>query len=124
MKGWILEKDFRFEAAHQLPNHEGQCRRLHGHSWRGTVRIAGSELMPSGSSAGMVLDYRDINRVLQPLVDKYLDHHFLNETLGIESPTSEEVARWVYHQVERSPIGPLLVSVTIEETCTARCTFC
>lgn len=118
MEEWTIYKEFRFEAAHKLPHHDGKCQRLHGHSWVGRVYIKGNELIPTGTKQGMVMDYGEIKQYLKPWVEKYLDHHYLNETLELESPTSEEVARWLYHQLER--VGLLgLYAVEIQETCTS-----
>lgn len=116
-----LEKQFRFEAAHQLPHHDGKCARLHGHSWVGTVIVEGENLCEIGAKRGMIIDYGDLSEVVKPLVEKYLDHWNLNDTTGLENPTSEEIARWVYWKLR--PMVPQLVAVRIEETCTARCEY-
>jgi 6-pyruvoyltetrahydropterin/6-carboxytetrahydropterin synthase len=118
---WIVGKEFRFEAAHELPHHDGKCARLHGHSWRGVVYISGT-ILHDGAKSGMVMDYGDIKQFLQPLLDEYLDHHFLNKTTGLESPTSEEIARWIFEQLERRGL-PGLVAVKIDETCTSTCLY-
>lgn len=119
---WVLGKEFRFEAAHELPHHDGKCARLHGHSWRGVVYLRGTALQASGPKAGMVIDYADINYFLKPLLDNYLDHYFLNETTGLENPTSEELARWIFEQLEQRGL-PGLLAVRIDETCTSTCVY-
>ena len=116
-----LKKQFRFEASHQLPKHDGKCQRLHGHSWKGWVTVEDTELCTQGPKAGMLVDYGDISAVLKPIVEDYLDHHHLNETLGLENPTSEEIARWLYNRLK--PILPGLSSVIIEETCSSACEY-
>lgn len=116
-----LEKEFRFEASHRLPAHDGKCRRLHGHSWVGRLIVEGDLLAAGGPKAGMLVDYGDLSAAVKPLVEEYLDHHHLNETLGLENPTSEEIARWVYEKVK--PLLPPLTEVVIEETCTSKCTY-
>lgn len=118
---WTLEKEFRFEASHVLPHHDGKCARLHGHSWKGRLICEGETLHQSGPKAGMLVDYHDMTSVIKPLVEEYLDHYHLNESLALENPTSEEVARWIYDQVK--PQLPSLVAVVVEETCTSRCTY-
>lgn len=118
---WRLEKEFTFEAAHQLPHHDGKCRRLHGHSFKGRLVCEGPELQSQGPSQGMLLDYADMKAVMKPLLENYLDHHHLNETLKIESPTAEEIARWIYLQIK--PKLSALVAVVIDETCTSRCEY-
>lgn len=121
---WILEKDFRFEASHQLPYHDGKCKRLHGHSWKMTVKVECDAIQTEGSKQGMVMDYGDLKKIVQPLVDEKLDHWHLNDTTGLESPTSELLAQWIYQQLEGKFASPaFLLSITIEETCTARCTY-
>lgn len=116
-----LEKKFRFEAAHLLPDHDGKCARLHGHSWVGTLVVEGAQLLKSGPKASMLIDYGDLSRAIEPLLERYLDHHYLNQTLGLRSPTSEEIARWVFARLK--PVLPTLTEVVIEETCTSRCTY-
>jgi 6-pyruvoyltetrahydropterin/6-carboxytetrahydropterin synthase len=118
---YVLKKTFRFEAAHRLPHHDGKCKRLHGHSWIATVEVAGHALQLNGPAQGMVVDYGTISAAMRPLLDEYLDHHFLNETLDIENPTSEHVAEWLYDRLRVRLQG--LVAVTVEETCTAACEY-
>lgn len=122
MEEWIIYKEFRFEAAHTLPHHDGKCRRLHGHSWVGRVYVKGNELIVEGSKQGMIMDYGDIKQYLQPLLDNYLDHYYLNETTGLENPTSEAIAKWVFEKLEAVGL-PGLYAVEIRETCTSGCTY-
>lgn len=118
---FTLRKKFTFEAAHFLPEHDGKCKRLHGHSFVGWIEVSGKDLEPEGPKAGMVVDFGDLGVAMKPLLDEYLDHHCLNETLGLQSPTSEAIARWI---LERLVAGGLkLDAVTIEETCTSVCTY-
>jgi len=117
---WLVSKEFRFEASHVLPHHDGKCARLHGHSWRMRVFVADSELYTVGCKRGMVTDFNDVKKFVQPLVDEYLDHHHLNDTTGLENPTCEELARWVMGKLEESHPG-LFCGVQIDETCTSSC---
>ncbi|NJL83419.1 MAG: 6-carboxytetrahydropterin synthase QueD [Chloroflexaceae bacterium] len=119
---WILAKEFRFEAAHQLPNHDGKCARLHGHSWRGIIYVAGDALVENGPKEGMVIDYSDIKNYIKPLLEDYLDHYFLNETTGLAAPTSENLAQWIYEKLEAAGM-PGLIAVRIDETCTSLCVY-
>ena len=111
-------KDFRFEAAHFLPNvPEGhKCRRIHGHSFRGEVAVRG----PIDPKLGWVMDFADLKRAVDPIV-KDLDHYLLNDIAGLENPTSEVLAVWIWSRL--APIVPNLTRVTIEETCTSRCHY-
>ncbi|HUP44654.1 MAG TPA: 6-carboxytetrahydropterin synthase QueD [Thermoanaerobaculia bacterium] len=113
-----LVKDFRFEAAHYLPNvAEGhKCRRIHGHSFRGEVAVRGQV----GERSGWVMDFADLKRVVDPLLAR-LDHYFLNEIDGLQNPTSEILAIWIWDRL--APSLPGLHRVTIEETCTSRCHY-
>ncbi len=115
---WLIYKEFRFEAAHRLPQHDGKCSRLHGHSWVGRVYVQSNQLIGVGPKQGMVMDYSDIKKYIQPLLDNYLDHYYLNETTGLANPTSEEIAKWVFEQLQQAGL-PGLHSVEIKETCTS-----
>ena len=116
-----LTKEFKFEAAHKLPKHDGKCARLHGHSFVGEMEFTASGLHESGPKSGMVLDFGDASAAVKPLLEESLDHHYLNDTTGLANPTSEELARWVFDQL--APKLPLLTAVTIRETCTSACTY-
>jgi 6-pyruvoyltetrahydropterin/6-carboxytetrahydropterin synthase len=113
-----LVKDFRFEAAHWLPNvPEGhKCRRMHGHSFRGEVAVRG-EVDPA---TGWVIDFADIKGAVDPVVAQ-LDHYVLNEIEGLQNPTSEMLAAWFWNKLAGSVPG--LYRITIEETCTTRCHY-
>lgn len=118
---WTLEKKFSFEASHILPHHSGKCARLHGHSWKGTLVCSGKSLKQDGSEQGMLIDFSRMSAITKKLTDTYLDHYHLNDSLGLENPTSEEVARWIYEKVK--PELPDLRAVIIEETCTSLCRY-
>lgn len=122
MEEWLVYKEFRFEAAHKLPNHNGKCCRLHGHSWVGRVYVKGDRLIDSGVKQGMVIDYGDIKKYIKPLLDKYLDHYYLNESLAIKNPTSEMVAEWIYEKLETAGLSGL-DAVEIRKTYTSGCNY-
>lgn len=121
MGSYSLKRRFTFEAAHYLPRHDGKCRRLHGHSWVGWVEVTARSLRTEGPQAGMVMDYACLADVLRPMVEEYLDHHCLNETLPLSDPTSEAVAEWVFQHLRAR--GLPVSAVTIQETCTSVCTY-
>ena len=118
---WTLEKEFQFEASHILPDHDGKCARLHGHSWRGRLICKGTHLHESGPKSGMLIDFADMKSAIKKLLDEHLDHYHLNESLEMRSPTSELVAKWIFDRARNSL--PTLSAVVIEETCTSRCTY-
>ena len=109
-----LTKTIDFESAHWLPTFppEHKCRRLHGHSFRVDVVVEG-EVDPA---KGYLVDFGDIKRVLDPLKDQ-LDHRLLNDIEGLENPTAEMLARWIYDRVK--PQLPLVSIVRVRETCTS-----
>ena len=109
---------FQIEAAHRLPNvPEGhKCARMHGHSFRIEIHISGSV----GSQSGWVMDFADLRKAFQPLYDQ-LDHHCLNDIEGLDNPTSENLARWVWERL--APRLPELRKVVVQETCTAGCIY-
>lgn len=113
-----LSKSFGFEAAHWLPCFpEGhKCRRMHGHSFRVDVIVEG-ELDPS---VGYLIDFADIKRATEPL-ERELDHRCLNEIAGLENPTSEMVAAWIWAKLK--PALPMLSEIVVHETCTSTCHF-
>lgn len=113
-----LIKTFTFEAAHRLPHAPdgNKCRRLHGHSFTVDVAVEG----PVDPQAGWVMDFADLKKAAQPVVDS-LDHQYLNEIAGLENPTSEVLARWLWERLK--PALPLLSCITVRETCTSRCEY-
>lgn len=111
-------REFTFEAAHRLPNVvEGhKCARLHGHSYRVVVHVSGKV----DEVSGWVMDFGDIKRAFKPIEDQ-LDHYYLNDVAGLENPTSEILARWIWERLLLDL--PQLTAVTIRETCTSGCTY-
>ncbi|MCU1351086.1 MAG: 6-carboxytetrahydropterin synthase [Acidimicrobiales bacterium] len=111
-------KELQFEAAHRLPNvPEGhKCARLHGHSFRVEVHVEG----PVGAESGWVMDFADLATAFAPIHDQ-LDHRYLNEVPGLENPTSEVLARWIWDRLQ--PTLPGLSRIVVRETCTSGCTY-
>lgn len=111
-------KEFSFEAAHRLPRVPPghKCERLHGHSFRVILYVTGQV----DESVGWILDFADIKAAFAPTL-KRLDHYYLNEVDGLENPTSENIARWIWK--ETRPRLPQLSKVVLYETCTAGCSY-
>ena len=111
-------KEFTFEAAHLLPNvPEGhKCARLHGHSFRVEIRVSG-EIDPT---LGWIMDFGELSAAFRPIYQE-LDHYYLNDIKGLENPTSENIARWIWGKLK--PTLPLLSAITIRETCTSGCVY-
>jgi 6-pyruvoyltetrahydropterin/6-carboxytetrahydropterin synthase len=111
-------KEFTFEAAHRLPNVPPghKCARLHGHSFRAEIHVRGGV----DRELGWVMDFADIKSAFQPFYDQ-LDHYYLNEVEGLENPTSENLARWIWDRLV--PLLPGLSRVVVRETCTSGCVY-
>jgi 6-pyruvoyltetrahydropterin/6-carboxytetrahydropterin synthase len=109
-----LSKTIDFEAAHWLPTFpEGhKCRRMHGHSFVVEVVVEG-EVDPQ---QGYLMDFADIKAATEP-IRKQLDHYLLNEIEGLDNPTAEMLAIWIYDRLH--PSLPLLKLVRVRETCTS-----
>ncbi|MBN4075691.1 MAG: 6-carboxytetrahydropterin synthase QueD [SAR86 cluster bacterium] len=112
-----IYKEFTFEAAHLLPNVPvgHKCGRLHGHSYKVQIYIAG-EL---DTELGWVMDFSDIKKIVRPVI-KELDHYYLNDIPGLENPTSENLACWIWEKLK--PLLPLS-KIVIFETCTSGCIY-
>ena len=111
-------KEFTIEAAHWLPNvpEEHKCRRMHGHSFRIQVYVEGAV----DDRLGWVMDFADIKAAFQT-IEEQLDHRCLNDVEGLENPTSENLARWIWARLARSLPG--MSQVMVCETCTSGCVF-
>ena len=107
-------KAFTLESAHRLPNVPAghKCARVHGHSFRVEVHVQG----PVDPHLGWVMDFADVKAAFEPLYQQ-LDHHYLNDVPGLENPTSENLARWIWQRLR--PVLPQLSAIVVHETCTS-----
>jgi 6-pyruvoyltetrahydropterin/6-carboxytetrahydropterin synthase len=107
-------KTFTLESAHRLPNVPPghKCARIHGHSFRVELHVSG----PVDPHLGWVMDFADIKQAFEPLFQR-LDHRYLNDVPGLENPTSENLARYIWRELQ--PALPLLSRVVVHETCTS-----
>lgn len=113
-----LVHEFRFESAHRLPKVPPghKCARLHGHSFKVEIAVEG----PVGEDTGWFIDFAVLEEAWAPIGNQ-LDHHYLNDIPGLDNPTSEALARWIWERLK--PTLPSLARITIFETCTARCEY-
>lgn len=113
-----LFKIFQIEAAHFLPHvpDDHKCRRIHGHSFRIEIHVAGEV----DERSGWVMDFAELKQAFAP-IHAQLDHHFLNEIEGLENPTSENLARWVWARL--LPDLPGLSKIVVQETCNSGCVY-
>ncbi|MFE9869792.1 6-carboxytetrahydropterin synthase QueD [Micromonospora sp. NPDC005686] len=112
-----IYREFTFEAAHRLPRvPDGhKCARLHGHSYKVQVHVRG-DVDPA---TGWVMDFAEIKKAFRPLHDQ-LDHFYLNDVPGLDNPTSENLARWIWERlIDQLPLSEILV----RETCTSGCVY-
>ena len=111
-------KVFTIEAAHHLPYVPSghKCSRLHGHSFQIEVHVRG----PIDPKCGWIVDFADIKGAFKAIEDQ-IDHRYLNEVEGLENPTSENIARWVWHRLKSSL--PALSRIVVRETCTSGCIY-
>lgn len=113
-----LRKSFRFDAAHYLPQLSKlhKCAQLHGHTFNIEVAVAG-QLDPK---FGWLIDYGEIARAVQPVLEQ-LDHKVLNEIAGLENPTSENIAVWLWEKLK--PTLPGLVEIIVAESPSTRAIY-
>lgn len=109
---------FHLQCARRLPAlpESHPCSRLHGHSFRVELTISG-EIAPA---CGWVLDFADIEAAWRPVHDA-LDHRYLNDIEGLEHPTSERLAVWLWQRL--SPALPGLSQIRVMETHDAGCVY-
>jgi 6-pyruvoyltetrahydropterin/6-carboxytetrahydropterin synthase len=121
-----LRKKFRFEASHQLMQHDGKCANLHGHSWEGELVIKGSSLTKDGPKRNMILDYAVLGKITEDIESAY-DHKHLNDVLGDDMPTSELLAQTIFNKAKARLNAETelayLECVSISETCQTRCEY-
>lgn len=111
-----------FAAAHQLRNYQGDCERLHGHNFKVELTVRAETL----DDRGLAMDFKDLKAALRKVLDS-LDHTFLNqqEPFTRENPTSENLARFIYHAVKgmMDVPGVQVHQVTVWESDTAAASY-
>ena len=106
-----LVKEFTFEAVDRWPQFPAghQCPPLQSHSFRVAVTVESE--VDFRKQTGHLVDYEDIQKAMQPLLDQYLDHTNLNEVAGLEKPTSENISKWIRERLKDRLPGLKRVSV-------------
>lgn len=109
---------FHLEASRRLPRlpAEHPCSRLHGHSFRVEVHVSG----PLDPELGWVCDFADVQAAWQP-IHTALDHRYLNDIAGLDNPTSEHLAIWIWQRLQ--PALPGLGKVVVMETHASGCVY-
>lgn len=113
-----IYKEFRFEAAHFLPNvpETHPCKKTHGHSYRVKLFVKGN----INPEIGWIMDFTEIKNIFTPILSK-IDHSLLNEIEGLENPTCENLAVWIWNQLK--PNLALLSKIEICETASSGCIY-
>ncbi len=114
----VIFKIFNIDAAHRLPNVPltHKCRDIHGHTYRIEIYVNA----PVDKKLGWVADFADVTEVFQPINDR-LDHKYLNDIEGLENPTVENLARWIW--VHLKPSLPMLSRIVVYETPESGCIY-
>jgi len=113
-----IYKEFSIDTAHRLPNvpENHKCGRLHGHTFKIIIFACGE----IDAKMGWVVDFGDITKAFKPLYEQ-LDHYYLNDIEGLENPTSENLARWIWQHLK--PQLPQLCKIEVKETPTSGCIY-
>lgn len=108
-----IYKEFSFDSAHFLPNvPEGhKCKQMHGHTYRLRVYVKGNP----GEKNGWLIDFKELKEIALPIIDQ-IDHKLLNDVPGLENPTAENLAIWVWDRLK--PLLPMLDHIELKETAT------
>lgn len=111
-------REFTFDAGHHLEHlPEGhKCARPHGHTYKLVVFLDG----PLDPVLGWVMDFAEVKRAVESVIDQ-LDHHYLNDIEGLEQPSAERIAIWIWDRLK--PQLPLLVRVELWENTTSGCMY-
>lgn len=113
-----IYREFTFDAAHHLTNipDSHRCRNLHGHTFRVVICLEGYV----GADTGWVRDYGEIKEICKPIINT-LDHSYLNQIEGLENPTSEHIAIWLWNRIK--PGLPELSMIEVKETPGTGCRY-
>lgn len=111
---YYIEKRFSFEAAHTLPDHNGKCKNMHGHSYKCLIILKSPTLKTEGSERGMVCDFGKLSEFVDYALIHSLDHTYLNDSIPLENPTAENIAKWIYDLLKH--VFPETCGVEIQET--------
>lgn len=113
-----IMKSFTIDAAHKLTGvPEGhKCGRIHGHTFVIEIHVCGEV----DSKTGWVVDFADITNGFKPIHDQ-LDHSYLNDIVGLENPTCENIAKWIWPLLK--PSLSQLCRIVVKESPTSACIF-
>ena len=109
---------YHIEAARRLPGlpESHPCSRVHGHSFRVEIFVSG----PVNPDTGWVIDFAELDAAFAP-IKAQLDHRYLNDIPGLENPTSERLAQWIWQKLK--PALPGLSKIIVQETHQSGCVY-
>lgn len=116
---YTIEREFSFEAGHCLVHHNGKCSSPHGHSYRFIVFIQGDELIKQGPQKNMIIDFYNLEAIVYPMIEDFLDHKWLNDSLMTDSPSVEFIAKWIFDHLNPLLSGLHAIKVYETPTCSA-----
>lgn len=104
-------KKYFFDSAHFLPNvpADHKCRQMHGHTYKLIVFVSGS----ADNAEGWIMDFAELKKEITPIID-IIDHKVLNEIKGLENPTCENIAKWLWVKIKEKI--PALIRIELHET--------
>ena len=119
-----IAKEFRWEMGHRLPDHFGQCKNIHGHSYKMMVELEGEI-----DSNGMIIDYYILKEIIKPIVEK-LDHSFMvnkNDGVVLEfleklnskkvivdfDSTVENITRYLIDEIKKANLPPNVKGIKV-----------
>ena len=110
---------YYLESARRLPRlpADHPCSRVHGHSFQVEIHVSG----PLDPEMDWVVDFAELDAAFSP-IHAQLDHHYLNDIPGLENPTTERMAQWVWQHLK--PRLPGLSKIVIQETQQSGCVYC
>ncbi|MDK2886760.1 MAG: 6-pyruvoyltetrahydropterin/6-carboxytetrahydropterin synthase [Thermosipho sp. (in: thermotogales)] len=114
----LVSKEFTFDAAHNLIKYHGKCEKLHGHTYKLVVTVAGQK-----DDEGMVIDFVVLKKIVKENVLNILDHSYLNDI--IEQPSAENIAEWIWEKLDEKLKGNnyFLYEIKLYETPTSYVTL-
>jgi 6-pyruvoyltetrahydropterin/6-carboxytetrahydropterin synthase len=111
-----IAKEFRWEMGHRLPEHFGQCKNIHGHSYKMLVEFEGKI-----DEQGMIIDYYDVEKIINPIIEK-LDHAFMvnkkKKVVVDFQSTAENICVYILNEVKKTdlPKNVKAIKVRVYET--------
>ena len=103
----------KFDSAHFLPDYDGKCKNVHGHTWHVTAGFKYVTLYEMGSRKGMGQDFTVLKQQWK-ILEQTLDHALINDVITIGPPTAERIAEWIYNNWK--PMNPNIAWVELWET--------